>query len=152
MPDEIELLRGLVATPSVSGDEAAVAALVEATARSWGIDALRDETSVRLEINGRAPGRTLALVSHLDVVPPGIGWTRDPFAPVIEGDRLYGRGSGDAKASVAAMMSAARDIRDAGGLDAGRLLVIFGFGEETQNTTMGQAVARSRRDRRRDRR
>jgi acetylornithine deacetylase len=141
LPDEIELLRGLVATPSVSGDEAAIAVLVEGTARSWGIDTLRDETSVRLEINGRAPGRTVALVSHLDVVPPGIGWTRDPFAPVIEGDRLYGRGSGDAKASVAAMMSAARDIRDAGGLDAGRLLVIFGFGEETKNTTMGQAVA-----------
>jgi len=141
LPDEVELLRRLVATPSVSGDEAAVAALVEETARGWGLETRRDETSVRLEIGGRAPGRTIALVSHLDVVPPGIGWTRDPFTPGIEDGRLYGRGSGDAKASVAAMMCAARDLSESGGLERGRLLVIFGFGEETRHTTMGRAVA-----------
>jgi acetylornithine deacetylase len=73
-------------------------------------------------------------------VPPGSGWTRDPFIPVIEGNRLYGRGSGDAKASVAAMLYAAKDIADGGGMDSGRLLLLFGFGEETKNTTMGSAV------------
>jgi len=143
LPGEVQLLQRLVATPSVSGDEAAVAAVVAETARGWGIDTVRDETSVRLEIRGSAPGRTIALVSHLDVVPPGVGWTRDPFTPVIEDGRLYGRGSGDAKASVAAMMCAARDISNTGGLESGRLLLILGFGEETKHTTMGQAVAAS---------
>jgi acetylornithine deacetylase len=38
------------------------------------------------------------------------------------------------------MLCAAKDILDAGGIDAGRLLVIFGYGEETKNTTMEQAV------------
>jgi acetylornithine deacetylase len=140
LPGEVELLKQLVAVPSVSGDEAAVAQVVEETARGWGLDVVRDATGVRIQVNGWGPGQTIALISHLDVVPPGSGWTRDPFTPVIEGTRLYGRGSGDAKASVTAMLCAAKDIMDAGGIDTGRLLVIFGYGEETKNTTMEQAV------------
>jgi acetylornithine deacetylase len=106
LPDEVELLKRLVATPSVSGNEAEVAALVEETARSWGLEAVRDDSSVRL----------------------------------VEDGKLYGRGSGDAKASVAAMMYAARDLHETGGVDAGRLLVIFGYGEETKHSTMDRAV------------
>jgi acetylornithine deacetylase len=137
---EIELLRELVSIPSVSGEEARIAAFVEETARGWGLDVVRDDTSVRVEVRGWSPGATVALVSHLDVVPPGAGWTRDPFTPAIENERLYGRGSGDAKASVAAMLWAARDVQEQGGMDAGRLLVVLGYGEETKNTTMERAV------------
>ena len=140
MPDELTLLERLVAIPSVSGEEGPLALFVEQTAREWGLDAVRDETSVRVEVRGRAPGPTLALVSHLDVVPPGAGWTRDPFTPAVEGARLYGRGSGDAKASVAAMLCAGADLHQSG-LAAGRVVVILGYGEETRNTTMEQAVA-----------
>ena len=143
MPDELSLLERLVAIPSVSGEEAAIAAFVEETARGWGLGAVRDDTSVRVEVRGQAPGQTLALVSHLDVVPPGAGWTRDPFTPAAEGDRLYGRGSGDAKASVAAMLTAAHDVAGQGGVPRGRLLVLLGFGEETKHTTMERAVERA---------
>ena len=137
---EVQLLRDLVAIPSVSGSEAAIAEQVEATARRWGLDVVRDKRGVRIEVRGWGVGPTLALASHLDVVPPGSGWTRDPFDPALEGDRLYGRGSGDAKASVAAMLSAAKDVVDSGGMDAGRLLLLFGLGEETPDTTMGALV------------
>jgi acetylornithine deacetylase len=140
-PTEIALLAELVAIPSVSGDEAAVAQRVEEAARAWGLDVVRNATGVRVEVRGRRPGPTLALVSHLDVVPPGEGWTRDPFAPALEDGRLYGRGSGDAKASVAAMLSAARDIAAAGGPPSGRLLVLLGFGEETRHTSMPELAA-----------
>jgi acetylornithine deacetylase len=140
LPDELTLLERLVAIPSVSGEEGPLALFVEQSAREWGLNAVRDETSVRVEVRGRASGPTLALVSHLDVVPPGAGWTRDPFTPIVEGNRLYGRGSGDAKASVAAMLCAAADLHQAG-LPAGRVVVILGYGEETRNTTMEQAVA-----------
>ncbi len=140
MPGEIDLLRELIAIPSVSGDETAIAIFVEETARRWGLDVARNANGVQVEVRGWGAGPTLALASHLDVVPPGAGWTRDPFAPIIEGTRLYGRGSGDAKASVAAMLYTAKDLVDSGGMDAGRLLVIFGYGEETKNTTMGAAV------------
>lgn len=133
----------MVGIPSVSGDEAALAAFVEETAGGWGLDVVRDETAVRVVVRGPRPGPTIALVSHLDVVPAGEGWTRDPFAATIEGTRLYGRGSGDAKASVAAMLWAARDLLDSGAVDAGRLLLLFGYGEETKNTTMEAAVSRA---------
>jgi acetylornithine deacetylase len=143
LPDELTLLQQLVAIPSVSGEEAALAAFVEETARGWGLEVVRDDTSVRVEVRGRSAGATLALVSHLDVVPPGAGWTRDPFTPTVEGDRLYGRGAGDAKASVAAMVTAAKDLADGAAVASGRLLVILGYGEETKNTTMDRAVERA---------
>jgi len=141
-PTEIALLRELVAVPSISGEEEAVARLVESTARAWGLDVVRDESGVTVEVTGSGDGPTLALLSHLDVVPPGDGWTRDPFVPVIEGDLLYGRGSGDAKASVAAMLTAARDLAASGGPARGRLLCVFGFGEETRHTSMPTVLAR----------
>jgi len=140
LPGEIDLLRELIAIPSVSGQETELAVFVEQTVRRWGLNVVRNANAVRVEVNGWGAGPTIALVSHLDVVPPGAGWTRDPFTPSIEGTRLYGRGSGDAKAPVAAMLYAAKDIVDSGGVDAGRLLVILGYGEETKNTTMGTAA------------
>ncbi len=142
MQAEVTLLSDLVAIPSVSGTEDALAEFVEQTARTWGLDVVRDETCVRLEVSGAGPGQSLAFVSHLDTVPPGAGWTRDPFTPTVEGGRLYGRGSGDAKASVAAMMLALRDLAERGTPDAGRVLVVFGYGEETKHTSMEQAVER----------
>ncbi len=140
MPGEIDLLRELIAIPSVSGQEAELAVFIEQTVRRWGLEVVRNAHAVRVEVRGWGAGPTLALASHLDVVPPGAGWTRDPFTPTIEGTRLFGRGSGDAKASVAAMLYTAKDIVDSGGMDAGRLLVILGYGEETKDTTMGAAV------------
>lgn len=139
---EIALLRDLVAIHSVSGTEAAVAHRIEEWAAGAGLAVYRDDASVSVTVSGRAPGPTLAFVSHLDTVPAGEGWSRPPFEPSIEGDRLYGRGSGDAKASVAAMLLAARDLAESGGPARGRLLLIFGYEEETKLTTMGTAVCR----------
>lgn len=142
MRNEVGLLKELVACPSVSGTEDAIARLVEGIATRFGLDVVRDDTGVKVMVDTGRPGRTLALISHLDVVPPGQGWTRDPFVPTIEGDRLYGRGSGDAKASVAAMLLAALDFSEQRDASAGgSLLAVFGLGEETKDTTMGRAVA-----------
>jgi len=138
---EVTLLSDLVAIPSVSGDEEAVARFAEETARAAALDVVRDASGVKVEVQGTRAGPTLALVTHLDVVPPGDGWTRDPFTPLIDDGRLYGRGSGDAKASVAAMLCAAQDVARRGGPPAGRLLVILGHGEETRHTSMPEAVA-----------
>jgi acetylornithine deacetylase len=141
-PTEIALLAELVATPSVSGSEEAVARVAEDAARAWGgLDVVRDAAGVKIAVRGARPGPTLALVSHLDVVPPGDGWTRDPFTPSMEEGRLYGRGSGDAKASVAAMLCAAHDVAARGGPATGRLLVLLGYGEETRDTSMPDVLA-----------
>ena len=139
-PTEINLLRDLVAIPSVSGTETAAGEFVEATAKSWGLDVVRNEDGVRIEVTGRRPGRSLAFISHLDVVPPGEGWSRDPWNPVIENGLLYGRGSGDAKASVAAMLTAALDLSQNVEKLTGRVVVILGYGEETRDTSMVRAV------------
>jgi acetylornithine deacetylase len=143
LPTEIELLSELVAIPSLSGAEGEIARFLEDAAGKLGLPVVRDDASVTLTLESGRPGPSLAFLSHLDVVPPGEGWSREPFTPVVEGDRLYGRGSGDAKASVASMTLAAADL--AGTLRAGRLLVILGYAEETRATTMATAVSRAGR-------
>ena len=137
-PNEAALLRELVAIPSVSGTEATVARCAVEAARSFGLRAQLAAHGVVVTA-GRAEGRSLAFVSHLDTVPPGEGWTRGPFGAEAEDGRLYGRGASDAKASVAAMLAAAADA-ESGGRLRGRLLVILGFGEETRDSTMAAAV------------
>jgi acetylornithine deacetylase len=139
---EIRLLSDLVAIPSLSGDEDEIAGFLTETACAWGLGVERDDAGIVIEVSGRSPGPTLVLATHIDTVPPGEGWTRDPNAPEIEDGRLYGRGSGDAKASVAAMVLAARDLAARGGPAVGRLLVLLGLSEETRETTMPRLVQR----------
>ena len=140
---EIRLLADLVAIPSPSGHEEEIARYLADLAFSWGLDVSNDDAGVMIEVPGPMDGPTLALVTHLDTVPPGEGWTREPFAPAIGGGRLYGRGSGDAKASVAAMTLAARDVAERGGPGRGRLVVLLGLSEETRDTTMPRLVERA---------
>jgi acetylornithine deacetylase len=101
-----QLLRELVAIPSVTGDEAAVCAFLADWLRRRGLDVRVDDRNLEARVRGRAPGPTLLWSSHLDVVPPGEGWTGDPFVPREANGRLIGRGANDAKASVAAFASA----------------------------------------------
>lgn len=51
---------------------------------------------------------------HLDVVPVGDGWTKDPFGGEITNGRLYGRGTSDMKAGIAASLYAIEALRRAG--------------------------------------
>jgi succinyl-diaminopimelate desuccinylase len=46
----------------------------------------------------------LHLNGHYDVVPPGTGWTSNPFKPVIIEDKLYGRGASDMKSGVTSIV------------------------------------------------
>jgi succinyl-diaminopimelate desuccinylase len=52
---------------------------------------------------------------HVDVVPPGEGWTSDPFTPVVRGDLLYGRGAVDMKGAIAAFIAACAETPQNGG-------------------------------------
>ena len=63
---------------------------------------------------GSGTGRAVHLNGHFDVVPVGLGWTRDPFGGEVDDGRLYGRGSCDMKAGIAAAVFAVEAIRRAG--------------------------------------
>jgi len=75
-------------------------------------------THPRVNVVGLRRGRALRpavhLNGHFDVVPPGSGWTVDPFAGTVRDGRIYGRGACDMKAGIAAAVYAAEAIRRAG--------------------------------------
>jgi acetylornithine deacetylase len=148
-------LRALVAIPSITGSETAVAAwaadalgelglAVEvvtpdpATIRAdpdWpGEEMPRADLPVVLGRAGRAGGRRLILSGHLDVVPPGdpATWTADPWAGEIRDGALFGRGACDMKGGVASILAAVRSLAATGTLDRldGELLVVLVPSEE----------------------
>lgn len=62
----------------------------------------KDRPNVGARLKGTGKGRSLLLSGHIDTVPRGTtNWTRDAFGAAVEGNRLYGRGSGDMKGGVA---------------------------------------------------
>ena len=74
---------------------------------------LEGRSNVIARLEGRPGGRTLILEAHMDTASE-LGMRRDPFRPVREGNRLYGRGSCDTKAGLAAMMHALKILSEAG--------------------------------------
>lgn len=140
--DAAALLVALVRAPSPSGREEEVAAVLAGWARGRVDSAEADDAAVRLVVGGREPGPTLLFASHLDTVPPGEGWSCDPYEGAVADGWLTGRGAVDAKASVAAMAVSAARLTAAGGPRRGRLVVLATYGEETRNTTMPEALRR----------
>src|SRR6188474_1404109 len=69
---------------------------------------------------GRAGGRRLLLVGHVDVVPPGdlATWTTDPWAADVRDGKLYGRGACDMKGGVVSILAALRTVVASGAADA----------------------------------
>ncbi len=72
----------------------------------------------RLNVVGTRAGTrlrpTIHLNGHYDVVPAGDKWTLDPFGGIVRDGKIYGRGSCDMKAGIAAAVFAAEAIRRAG--------------------------------------
>jgi succinyl-diaminopimelate desuccinylase len=109
-----ELLR--IDTVNPPGRERACARHAGALLERWGFrvdyhEFAEGRTSVIARAGGSDSKPPLCLTGHTDTVPLGVApWTRDPFAGETDGDRLYGRGSSDMKAGVAAMLLAARNL------------------------------------------
>ena len=75
---------------------------------------------------GPEGSRHFGYAGHLDVVPPGEGWTGGAFAPEVRGELLYGRGAVDMKGSIAAMVAAAAEVPQ----EAGTISLIITGDEE----------------------
>ena len=103
----VGLLRRLIATPSVSRDEAAAASIVEDELRGYGFEPRREGNNVWAVSPHNDGGKpTLLLNAHVDTVKPVASWTRDPFSPDISEGRLYGLGSNDCGGGLVALMQA----------------------------------------------
>jgi acetylornithine deacetylase len=141
LAEQIEISQELVRIPSVTGEEGPAQAFMAERYREAGLQTemrpvafdeihghpaysgLREEASAyagRPNVIGRLPGsdggRSLLLGGHVDVVSPepSDGWSFDPWAARIAGDRLYGRGANDMKAGLVANLMAVRALLEAG--------------------------------------
>jgi succinyl-diaminopimelate desuccinylase len=76
------------------------------------------------------PGKTIALNAHGDVVPPGEGWTHDPYGAEITGGKLYGRAAAVSKSDFATYTFALRALESLGAPISGTVELHFTYDEE----------------------
>lgn len=134
--DMVALLARLVAAGSENppGDERAVVEVLSAFLGAHGIASrrlARNPSRPNLVASiGPGPGASLLLASHVDTVPAGEGWSRDPFTLHRAGGRLYGLGTCDNKGAAAAMAIAFVTLAELDAITAGRVMVAFNADEE----------------------
>ncbi|MFC4947433.1 M20/M25/M40 family metallo-hydrolase [Pseudonocardia sp. GCM10023141] len=152
--DVVDLLAQLVAIDSVNpalvpgaAGESGIAAFVASWATGVGLTAkvveeVPGRPSVIVGSGGTGGGRTLLLCGHLDTV--GVGGMAAPLTPLIEGDRLYGRGAYDMKAGLAAALIACQEAHRAG--LAGEVLVAAVADEEHSSVGVQDVLRHVRAD------
>jgi len=103
----VELLRQMIAIPSLSGEEDRTAVLIGAFLTEKGIPFKRHINNiwaVNRYFDSKKP--TVMLCSHHDTVKPNQGYTRDPFSPDVADGKLFGLGSNDAGGCMVALTGA----------------------------------------------
>ena len=111
--DAVGLLSQLIATPSTSRNEKDAADIMEQTLRDYGFTPHREANNVWVidpHFDEHKP--TLLLNAHIDTVKPVDSWKRDPFAPTIEGDTLYGLGSNDCGGGLCSLLQIFRMLTE----------------------------------------
>ena len=118
LPDVVDLTKALIACPSITPARGAVFDVLAAALVPLGFTVERfvegeppDGPVENLLAVRPGEGRHLAFAGHLDVVPPGAGWTGDAFTPQVRGDLLFGRGAVDMKGAIAAFVAAVAEGR-----------------------------------------
>lgn len=145
-------LRRLIAVPSVEGAPEPEAPFGRETvraldvfldiARRMGFDVKNVDNMAGYAQMGFGD-EMVACVCHLDVVPAGDGWTDDPFALRLEGDRLIGRGVNDDKGPLLAALYAMKQLKDDPEFKPSRRIrLIAGLNEESGSACMAHYVQR----------
>ncbi|MHA3964514.1 MAG: ArgE/DapE family deacylase [Candidatus Thorarchaeota archaeon SMTZ1-45] len=136
----VKLIQSLVKIPSVSGDEFKIQDFVYKVLKdmklkpemmnpdlevlqkdvdyfettSYSRVGYENRPNVVATLEGSGGGKSMCLTGHVDVVSPEPleDWTRNPWGGEVDGDHLYGRGSGDMKAGIAAMLIAVKSVQE----------------------------------------
>ncbi|MBR7185900.1 MAG: Sapep family Mn(2+)-dependent dipeptidase [Clostridia bacterium] len=74
---------------------------------------------------------SFAILCHLDVVPAGNGWTKDPFGGVVSEGKIWGRGAVDDKGPAICCLYALKALKDEGFIPSKKIKLIVGCNEET---------------------
>lgn len=138
----VDLTRELIRIPSVyrpnspSGNEKQVAEFIVHYLETEGFSVQTEEVApnrlnVWTVLEG-GPGKTILFEAHTDVVTEGDAedWRYPPFAGIIEGGRIYGRGACDTKGNLAAAIMAVRAIKRSGQSFTGRIILCIPVDEE----------------------
>lgn len=150
----VSFLTDLVATPSVNppGDYAAVQSVLEDRFASLGWDQRTVEAPEELLKHhslayprpnvlaspAAVDGPILGLVAHLDTVPADASqWSFDPFEPVVEDGRLYGRGAKDCKGRIVAYTAAVESLRRIDRLPERLELIVAATADEETGSVAG---------------
>jgi acetylornithine deacetylase/succinyl-diaminopimelate desuccinylase-like protein len=143
--EEVGYLQALVRvpTPTPPGDNAPHAERTAQLLQAFGLDAQAYpvpaaevhaaglQSITNLIVRRRyGEGRTIALNAHGDVVPPGEGWTRDPYGGEIVDGRLYGRAAAVSKSDFATYTFAVRALEALGVPLKGTVELHFTYDEE----------------------
>ena len=142
LTDPVALAEALIACPSVTPATGAVFDCLEAMLAPLGftverfLDGHGENAPVEnlLAVRTTGAGEHLAFAGHLDVVPPGEGWTSDAFRPERRGQLLYGRGAVDMKGAIAAFVAA---VARAGAQAAPSTLSLLITGDEEGDAVHG---------------
>ena len=117
--DPVELAKRLIACPSVTPATGEVFDVLDAALAPLGFTVHRfvageppDGPVENLFATRGSGAPHFAFAGHLDVVPPGEGWTSAPFEPKIRGGLLHGRGAVDMKGGIAAFVAACAEEAD----------------------------------------
>lgn len=111
--DAVQLLKKLIATPSVSRNEKDAADIMEQTIRSYGFEPQREANNLWIIDPHYDESRpTLLLNAHIDTVKPVPSWSRDPFSPDVEDGALYGLGSNDCGGGLCSLLQIFRMLTE----------------------------------------
>ena len=115
----LRLAQDLIRIPSFKTEESDVARFLGEylSRRGYEVDLQevepgRFQTVARLR--GSGGGKSLMFNGHIDIDPLAMGWKRDPWAPSIEGDQIFGGGIRNMKSGVSSMITAAEAVRKSG--------------------------------------
>lgn len=111
------------------GFEAEKHPVPEAEVRGYGMESITN-LIVRRQYGGKGEGKTIALNAHGDVVPPGEGWTKDPYGGNIVDGKIYGRAAAVSKCDFASFTFAVRALEALGTPLKGAIELHFTYDEE----------------------